>query len=101
MGLVLKLPFVAACLLLIRAQDNMCTRERLQDFSLTGSLLEDSLLADGQGNDRPMVTITRINEVCLATAPVIGLYRSASVVIEYTCTGVNCPSGEASNTLFL
>ena len=93
--LELSVTALTACLFMVRAQPpNLCNLDRLRDFSLAARLLQNALVADGQGDEEPTVVIQEINVVCLASAPVVGLYRSASLVVEYTCSGVNCPSGE-------
>ena len=102
MELFLKLPVLAACLLLVRAQQPVCDLDSLQDIDQLAPLLQNSLLGGGQGNEMPTVTIRRINVVCLATAPKVGEYGSASLVIQYDCTGANCPTssqGEATKSI--
>lgn len=58
-----------------------------------GDLVALALTRRVQGviQSTPMVTILDYHIVCLTTSRVIGQYAWASVVINYTCSGVACP----------
>ena len=93
-----KLVVVAVlCLCLVRAQ-SQCTLERLaDDTSMVASLLANSLAA--QGGSLPQITIMDHTVVCLAVDVQPGIYRSASLVILYSCTSTDdtvCPSAAGS-----
>ena len=88
------LQFVVAvvCLHLVKAQ---CTQEILEaaDTTMVASTLAQSLAIGA--STPPQVNIMSsadINVVCLAVNTNPGTYRSASLVVRYTCVGADCPT---------
>ena len=55
--------------------------------------LASASLVAGTSSQPPVIHVRRLNIVCLATNTIYGTYRSASVVLEYTCSGKRCPKG--------
>ena len=58
------------------------------------------IIASGDSSTKPSVNMIRFHPVCLAFSEKQSLYRSLSIVVEYTCSGhANCPSGTAKEQI--
>ena len=58
------------------------------------------VIASGDSSTTHSVNVIRFHPVCIAFSEKQGLYRSLSVVVQYTCSGhANCPPGTAEEQI--
>ncbi len=86
----LQLVGVVTCLHLVSSQ-NQCTRENLEDVGVVGPLIASSLVAGTQSSP-PTIAVRNSTVVCLAVDDILTTYRTASLIVEYTCLSA-CPVG--------
>ena len=77
------LVLIATCLLpLVNSQ---CTPDQFNN-EVVGMLTANSMIAGSQGS-APTVTVLNFTIVCLSLGTAFSNFRTASVVVQYNCTG--------------
>ena len=85
---------VAVTFLLHPTNPQTCITSQLNNDVL-GMIASRSIAAGaGDGASPTVVIVNNFNIVCLSLGSSINTYRTASLVIEYICSGPSCPTGK-------